>query len=99
MDNFKVVAKDLEIYIERIASVFLIKEHGPRNYYLGNDYTYHEEYDMWTYGISTYTKEAVAWVIGIYGRLSKVSMNLPTTDWHPETNTSPILNLDDYMKY
>ena len=41
VDDFKVIAKDLDIWIERIASIFLIKEYGPRKYYLGNDYKYH----------------------------------------------------------
>ena len=46
VDDFKVVAKDPMTWIKRIAGAFLIKEHGPRNYYLGNDYMYHETFDM-----------------------------------------------------
>ena len=37
MDDFKVVAKDPDISIERIASVCLIKEHISCKCYLGND--------------------------------------------------------------
>ena len=37
VDEFKVVAKDPDIWIKRIASISLIKEHGPRKYYLDND--------------------------------------------------------------
>ena len=36
-DDFKVVAKNPSIWIEHIASAFIVKEHGPRNYYLGNE--------------------------------------------------------------
>ena len=60
MDGFKVVTKDPDIWIERIASVFLIKEYSPRKYYLVNDYKYHENHDMWNYEISTCTKDDVS---------------------------------------
>ena len=99
VDNFKVVVKDPDIWIERIASVFLIKEHGPRNYYLGNDYKLHDDQYMWTYGIYTYEKNVVARVERIYGCLSKVFTPLPTTDCHPETDKPPILKLDDHRKH
>ena len=77
----------------------MIKEHGPRKYYLGNDYKYHEDQHMLTYGISTYAKDTVARVERIYGYLSKVSTPLPTTDCHPETDKPPMLKLDDHRKY
>ena len=67
VDDFKVVAKDPSIWIDCITSLFLIKKHSPRNYYLGNNYTYHSGQDMWTYGCQTYAKEAVARVDRIYG--------------------------------
>ena len=49
VDDFKVVVKDPDIWFEYIASVFLIKEHDPRQYYLGNDYRYHGDHhvDLW----------------------------------------------------
>ena len=37
VDDFKALAKDPDIWIEYITSVFLIKENGPRQYYLVND--------------------------------------------------------------
>ena len=46
VDDFKIVAKDPTIWINRIASIFLNKEHGLHSYYLGNDYTYHDRQDM-----------------------------------------------------
>ena len=59
VDDFNAVAKDPDILIEYIASVFLIKENVPRHYYLGNDCRDH--YDQYTYAyvISTYEKDAV----------------------------------------
>ena len=56
VDDFKVVAKDPDIWIEYIVSVFLIKEHDPQQYYLCNNCRDHGDQDMWTYGISTYAK-------------------------------------------
>jgi len=99
VDDFKVVAKDPMMWIDRIAGAFLIKEHGPRNYYLGNDYTFHDGQDMWTYGCQTYSKEAVARVERIYGCLPKEGTPLPVTDCHPEMDTSPLLDLDDHRKF
>ena len=46
VDDFKVVAKNSSYWIDHIASDFIVKQHGPRNYYLGNDYTYHNGKDM-----------------------------------------------------
>ena len=74
-----------------IASIFLIKSHGPRNYYLGCDYTYHDGEDMWTYGGTTYVNEAIARVERLYGTLPEESTPLPVTELHPELNTSPLL--------
>ena len=56
IDDFKVVAKKTLIWINMIAFVFLIKENGRRNYYLGNDYTYHNGQNMWIYGYQIYAK-------------------------------------------
>ena len=99
VDDFKVVAKDPQMWVDRIATVFLFKEYGPRNYYLGNDYTYHDGQDILTYGIQTYTKEAVSRVELMYGCLPKESTPMPVTDCHPELDTSPLLDLDDHRKY
>ena len=99
VDDFKVVAKDAGMWIDRIAGAFLVKSHGPRSYYLGNDYHFHDGANLWTYSASTYTKEAIARVERIFGCLSKESSPLPVTDCHPELDTSPLLGLDDHRKY
>lgn len=99
VDNSKVIAKDPMMWIDRIAGAFLIKEHGPHKYYLGNDYTYHEGQDIWTYGSHTYSKEAVARVERVFGCLAKESTPLPVTDCHPELDTSLLLGVDDQRKF
>ena len=58
VDDFKVVARDVKKSIDYNRGAFLVKEHGPRKYYLGNDYSYHEAQDIWTYGGETYIKES-----------------------------------------
>ena len=55
VDDFKIVGKDPSIWMKRIEQTFLVKESGPRDYYLGNNYKYHDGQDMWTYGCDTYT--------------------------------------------
>ena len=99
VDDFKIVAKDADSWLQKISHNFLVKSHGPRSYYLGNDYTYHEDLNVWTYGGRTYTKDAIDRVERIYGCLAKVSTPLPVTDCHPELDESPLLELDDHRKY
>ena len=91
MDDFKVVAKTPSIWIEHIVSAFIVKEHRPRNYYLGNEYTYHNGQNMWIYGCKTYAKEAVSKVERIYGSLPKESTPLSVTDCHLEMDKSSLL--------
>ena len=53
---------------------------------------------MCVYGIPTYAKNNIARVERIYGCVSKVSTPLPTTDYHPEMNKSPVLKYNDHRK-
>ena len=99
VDDFKVVAKQPEMWLNFIKGAFLVKESGPRKYYLGNDYTYQEKSRLWTYGGATYTKEAITRVERIFGCLPKQSTPLPVTDCHPEVDTSPLLGLEDHRKF
>ena len=39
VDDFKVVTKDADNWLNKISHNFLVKSHGARSYYLGNDYT------------------------------------------------------------
>ena len=67
IDGFKIVAKDADSWLHKISHTFLVKSHGPRSYYLGNDYTYHEDLDVWTYDGITYTKDVIGRTERIYG--------------------------------
>ena len=48
---FYILSDIPQIWVDRIATVFMVKEHDPRNYYLGNYYTYHDGRDTPIYGV------------------------------------------------
>ena len=89
VNDFKVVTKSSSYWIDHISSAFIVKQHGPHNYYLRNDYTCHDCQDMWTYDCQTYAKAAISKVEPIYGCPSKESTPLPVTNCHPELDISP----------
>ena len=99
VDDFKIVAKDPQSWIERVSAAFLIKSHGPRDYYLGCNYRIHDGQNMWTYGCQTYCKEAIEQVECIFGTLTKESTPLPVDDCHPETDDSPLLDPPIHCQY
>ena len=99
VDDFKIVAKDPQSWIERLTAVFLIKSHGPRDYYLGCNYKYHDTEKMWTYGCQTYCNEAIERVERIFGSIAKESTPLPVDNCHPETDTSPLLDLAGHRQF
>jgi len=98
VDDFKIAARDPDRWLEQIKATFLVKESGPRGYYLGNDYTYHDGENRWSYGSLTYAQEAVRKVESIFGVLAKNKSALPQESTankvanHPETDTSPLLD-------
>ena len=49
VDDFKVVASDAQSWMNKISKILYLKEHGPRQYYLGCDYLYKDGQDLWTY--------------------------------------------------
>ena len=54
---------------------------------------------MWTYGVYTYTKEAVSRVEHIYGCLTSESTPMTVTECHAELDDAPLLGLDDHHKF
>ena len=100
VDDFKIIADDPSMYIDRISGAFLIKNHGTPNYYLGNDYQFHEVQKMWTYSCQTYEKEAIRKVEDMYHCLKKVRTPLPVSaDFHPELDKSPLLELKEHRRF
>ena len=70
------------MWVDRITSVFLVKEYRPRNYCLVNDYTYHDEEATRIYGCQIYATYTVTRIGQIFGYLQKLQcpyMSLITT--------------------
>jgi Reverse transcriptase (RNA-dependent DNA polymerase) len=59
VDDFMVVARNPEQWIQAIKSRFLLKTVGPPTYYLGNNFTWLERSGTWAVGCATYLKECV----------------------------------------
>ena len=96
VDDFKIVAKDCEQYMEELKKVYIIKNIGPPQYYLGNDYT---QQNGKTYvSAKTYCKEAVSRLERLYGCLKKQRSPMPKDD-HPEMDTSAFLDDEGIRTY
>ena len=87
------------MWIDLIASIFLVTEQGPRKYYLGNDYTYYNGQDMWIYGSQTYAADTVSHVKLLYECLPKESTPSSVTDCHPKMDEYSTLGPDDHCKF
>ncbi len=57
VDDFKIVARNLDHWKSHISGAFLLKSIGPPIYYLGNDYDYSEAENAWFVSCATYLKE------------------------------------------
>jgi hypothetical protein len=96
VDDFKVVAKDPQPWIDKIKKAFVLKSVGPPSYYLGSNYTWLEKYQAWFIGCSTYLTECIRRIEAndyYGGTLYKKKTPLPA-DVHPELDESDYL--DDY---
>jgi hypothetical protein len=101
VDDFKVVAKKPERWVNEISAVFLLKSVGPPSYYLGNDYTWSVDNHAWELGRHTYIKECVRKLEAdpsIDGELHPHKVPLPA-GCHPELDESPLLDADGVSKY
>lgn len=99
VDDFKIIADNPYSYLELISKVLVVKSHGPQQYYLGNNYTYHPQHSIWTYNCSTYEKEALQKDEEILGTLPKRSTPLPVKKYHPEMDQLLLLDLHWHCNY
>ena len=79
--------------------MFLVKESGICDYYLSNNYKYHEGRDLWSYGCDSYVDEAVKKVEAEFWCLRQTKTPMPTSDCHPELDNTPLLSLDDHRRF
>lgn len=93
VDDFKVVARDCERWIEAIKEVFTVKTAERPQYYLGNDYTWDEKLKCWRINCVTYLTECVRRVEAIpgIGKLHVKHTPMPEGE-HPELDKSPLLD-------
>ena len=93
VDDFKVVARDPSVWMNKIQEKFVLKSVGPPSYYLGNDYNWSAEEKCWVLGCQTYCKEAVQRVEQDHlgGTLYPHKIPLPA-NCHPELDDSPLLD-------
>lgn len=93
VDDFKIVARDPEHWMNKIKERFLVKSGGPPDYYLGNDFRWEDSEKLWTVGSLTYTKEAIRRIEEIVGELRSFKTPLPNSeDCHPEMDQSELLD-------
>jgi hypothetical protein len=104
VDDFKIIAKHPEHWMDMVKGTFLVKESGEPNHYLGKNYEYHTKQDIWTVGAATFTKESIPCCVesdfGIM--LPKHKTPLPPSDGqdgHPETDTLPLLDTAGHRQY
>ena len=91
VDNFRIVAQDPMKWLKLIQQKFFIKEFGPLDYYLGNDYCYVPSNPRWKIGCQTHTKEAIDCMERIYRTiLCQKSPSLQGSN--PEMDKSNLLN-------
>ena len=93
VDDFKIVSDDPEIYLNEILKVLFVKSHGPWVYYLGNNFTYHDEHGIWEYSWKPYENEAIRKAEEMFGILPRKKTHLPYSECHPELDTSKLLDL------
>jgi hypothetical protein len=96
VDVFMICVLDAKTIMDRIENVYTIKDIGPPNYYLGNDYK-KDRQGRWCIRCQKYRKEAVKQVEGMFGSVKKYSSPSETGD-HPEIDTSKVLDNEGHRK-
>jgi hypothetical protein len=103
VDDFKVVARKPQRWVNEISALFLLKSVGPPSYYLGNDYNWSEKHSVWELGCSTYIKGCIRKLESeqfINGKLCPHKSPLPAGGGcHPELDESLLLDENGICKY
>ena len=100
VDDFKIIAKDCKQYMEALKKVYIIKNEGPPDYYLGNNYDQvsGNGKDTTYIGCKTYVSEAINRLERLFGTLSKKKSPMDKGD-HPELDDSPLLDSEGIQTY
>jgi Reverse transcriptase (RNA-dependent DNA polymerase) len=102
VDDFKVAARDPDMWIQQIASVFTLKTAEDPDYYLGLNYNRStDEPSVWITGCQTYVKECIRRVEATFPEgttLTPQYTPLPDES-HPELDDSEFLSHDGRRQY
>ena len=102
VDDFKVVAKDPQRWVDAIGRSFQLKCAGAPDYYLGMDYKYNEEEKCWQTGTNTYIKECINRIEAMLPqgrRLVEHKTPSPSEDYQPEYDQSEFLSTDGKRQF
>jgi hypothetical protein len=94
VDDF---AKDPWPYMKKLQSMYVIRDVGPPQYYLGNDF-FRDASGRKYIGSSTYVSEAITKLEAKIGVISKERSATIQGD-HPELDTSPLLDPDSHRLF
>jgi hypothetical protein len=101
VDDFMVVAKDPNQWIQHIKTQFLLNSVDPPTYYLVNNFTWLENSATWSVGCATYLKECVCKVEDdeyFGGKLYTHKTQLPL-NVQPEMDDTEFLDAYGIRKY
>lgn len=97
VDDFCIFSRKPQPIMDAIQKIYTVKDIGPPNYYLGNDYKKDKE-GKWTIGCKKYITEAVRRIEAIFGKLTKRDTPLVSDD-HPEMDGSALLDDAKHKQY
>lgn len=94
VDDFKIIAKDPQHWMDKIQMKFKLKSVGPPSYYLGNNYHWSESHGAWTTSCTTYITECIRKIeADEYFRGELIKHNTPIPDKvHHEMDESELLD-------
>ena len=97
VDDFKVVAKDPQRWVNAIAGAFQLKCSGAPDYYLGMDYYFDDDNKVWLTGSKTYVEECIRRIQALLPNGSQLCVHYTPAPSegpasHPETDTSDFLD-------
>jgi hypothetical protein len=103
VDDFKIVARDLERWKLLISAALMLKSIGPPSYYLGNDYNFLSDENAWVIGCSTHLEECIRCLESDPGLCLNGTIYPHRTPFpegcHPELDKRPLLSKVGIRKY
>ena len=102
VDDFKIVAKEPQRWVDAIARAFQLKCAGAPDYYLGMNYHFDEASQCWQTGTLTFVDECIRRIEAMLpdGRvLHTHNTPAPSEDYQPEFDRSEVLSKEAKRQY